>query len=129
MNAPMIQVNNEWVYEDLDEKSIIELVETFRRGETPKKGPQINRNHSEGPSGRTTLHLDSFNPDHKIDRDFAAAKQQWLDKKAEEERKKAEMEAKKREQAKAAEDYAQKAKVEKIDTKERIIQADKNSKP
>lgn len=117
----MLQVNNEWVYEDLDEKNIIELVETFRRGEEPKKGPQIDRNHAEGPEGRTSLKVEEFNPEYTLDRDFAAAKQQWLDHKAEEAKKKAEMEAKKKEQAKAAEDYAQKARVEKKDTKETSI--------
>jgi hypothetical protein len=113
----MLQVNNEWVYEDLDEKNIIELVETFRKGETPKWGPQISRNFSEGPEGRTCL-VKEFNIEYKIDRDFGAAKKQWEEKIQEEARKKAEMEAKKKEQAKAAEDYAQKAKVEKKDTKE-----------
>jgi len=110
VNAPMLQVNNEWVYEDLDEKSTINLIEQFRRGETPKVGPQIERNHSEGPHGRTCLQLKEFNPEYTIDRDFAAAKKQWEAKIAEDERKKAEMEAKKKEQAKAAEEAAQKAK-------------------
>lgn len=123
----MVQVNNEWVYEDLDEKNIIELVETFKRGETPKRGPQIDRNHCEGPEGRTTLKPKEFNPERTLDRDYGAAKQQWLDKKAEDERKKAEMEAKKKEQAKAAEDYAQKARVEKKDTKERDVPNQQNN--
>lgn len=120
VNAPMLQVNNEWVYEDLNEKNIIELVETFRRGEPPKKGPQIERNHSEGPQGRTCFGKE-FNPEQKIDRDFGLAKKQWEEKLAEEARKKAEMEAKKKEQAKAAEEYAQKARTEKKDTKETSI--------
>lgn len=109
VNAPMLQVNNEWVYEDLTEKNIVELVEQFRAGKTPKVGPQIDRNHSEGPQGRTTL-TKEFSPEYTIDRDFAAAKKKWEEKLAEEERKKAEMEAKKREQAKAAEEAAQKAR-------------------
>lgn len=116
----MIQVNNEWVYEDLNEKSIVDLVEAFRRGDNPKTGPQIARNLCEGPLGRTTLEKD-FNTEQKFDRDFSAAKKQWEDKLAEEARKKAEMEAKKKEQAKAAEEYAQKARVEKKDTKETSI--------
>ncbi len=111
----MIQVNNEWVYEDLDEKNIIELIETFKRGDTPKWGPQTDRNFAEGPEGRTTLNFKEFNPEHTIDRDFGAAKKQWEQKLAEDERKKAEMEAKKKEQAKAAED-ALKAK-QQADTK------------
>ena len=93
----MLQVNNEWVYEDLTEKSIIELIETFRRGETPKWGPQVKRNFAEGPEGRTTLI--NFQDSPGIDRDFAAAKKQWEDRLAEEARKKAEMEAKKKAEA------------------------------
>lgn len=101
----MLQVNNEWVYEDLTEENIVELVEQFRRGETPKFGPQIDRNYAEGPEGRTCLTSD-FNPEYTVDRDFSAAKTQWEEKKAEDERKKAEKEAKKKEMAKAAEDAA-----------------------
>jgi hypothetical protein len=38
-----------------------------------KKGPQINRNHAEGPQGRTTLHDGGDHlPTHS--RDFAKAK-------------------------------------------------------
>ena len=69
----MIQVNNEWVYEDLNEKNIVELVETFRRGETPATGPQIARNRCEGPLGRSSLEK-SFSTEQKFDRDFSAAK-------------------------------------------------------
>jgi NADH dehydrogenase (ubiquinone) flavoprotein 2 len=53
-NAPMIQVNGEWVYEDLTPENTIELLENLKKG-TDKKGPQINRNDCEGPQGRTTL--------------------------------------------------------------------------
>ena len=38
-NAPMLQINNEWIYEDLDEKNVIELVEKLRKGEEVKVGP------------------------------------------------------------------------------------------
>lgn len=109
VNAPMLQVNNEWVYEDLTEKNVVELVDQFRAGKTAKVGPQIDRNHSEGPKGRTSL-TKEFNIEYSIDRDFPAAKKKWEEKIAEEEKKKAEMEAKKREQAKAAEEAAQKAR-------------------
>lgn len=101
----MLQVNNEWVYEDLTPESMINLVEQWKRGETPKWGPQIKRNFSEGPEGRTCLAKD-FNPEVTHDRDFSAAKKKWEEKLAEDERKKQEMEAKKREQAKAAEEAA-----------------------
>ena len=73
-NAPMMQVNNEWFYEDLDEKSIVNIIEQFKNGEDPKKGPQTNRNRSEGPMGRTSL----FNYESKpISRDFVSAKKEW----------------------------------------------------
>jgi NADH dehydrogenase (ubiquinone) flavoprotein 2 len=42
-NAPMIQVNGEWVYEDLTPESTIELLENLKKG-TDKKGPQTDRN-------------------------------------------------------------------------------------
>jgi NADH dehydrogenase (ubiquinone) flavoprotein 2 len=50
----MIQVNGEWVYEDLTPENTIQLLENLKNG-TDKKGPQINRNDCEGPQGRTTL--------------------------------------------------------------------------
>lgn len=53
-NAPMIQVNGEWVYEDLTPENTVQLLENLKNG-TDKKGPQINRNDCEGPQGRTTL--------------------------------------------------------------------------
>jgi NADH dehydrogenase (ubiquinone) flavoprotein 2 len=53
-NAPMLQVNGEWVYEDLTPENTIELLEKLKTN-TAKKGPQINRNDCEGPQGRTTL--------------------------------------------------------------------------
>lgn len=53
-NAPMLQVNGEWVYEDLTPESTIQLLENLQKG-TDKKGPQIDRNDCEGPQGRTTL--------------------------------------------------------------------------
>ena len=36
-NAPMMQVNGEWVYEDLTAEKAIAVVEMFRRGEQPFK--------------------------------------------------------------------------------------------
>ena len=53
-NAPMIQVNGEWVYEDLTPENTVQLLENLKNG-TDKKGPQIDRNDCEGPMGRTTL--------------------------------------------------------------------------
>ena len=39
VNAPMMQVNNEYVYEDLTPESIVNILEQWKRGEEPKKGP------------------------------------------------------------------------------------------
>ena len=46
VNAPMMQVNNEFVYEDLDQENIKELLVSFREGKETKKGTQIDRNYS-----------------------------------------------------------------------------------
>ena len=51
----MIQVNNEWFYEDLDYDSMTNLLQQWKDGETPKTGPQNGRINSEGIQGRTTL--------------------------------------------------------------------------
>mgnify|MGYP002622828526 CR=1 FL=1 len=74
-NAPMLQINGEWVYEDLTPENVIPLLEKLKNGEEPVKGPQNGRNFAEGPLGRTTLI--NFNPERTFDRDFAAAKQEW----------------------------------------------------
>lgn len=39
VNAPMMQINNEWFYEDLTPENTIELLEQFKSGATPKVGP------------------------------------------------------------------------------------------
>lgn len=54
VNAPMIQINGEWVYEDLTPENTAQLLDNLKAGKE-KRGPQIDRNLSEGPSGRTTL--------------------------------------------------------------------------
>lgn len=71
-NAPMIQVNGEWVYEDLTPESVITLIEKLKKGEPVKRGPQTHRNDCEGPQGRTSLI--NFNQERTFDRDFAAEK-------------------------------------------------------
>jgi len=53
-NAPMIQINNEEVYEDLNYENTKKLLENLANG-TAKPGPQIPRNRAEGPLGRTCL--------------------------------------------------------------------------
>lgn len=80
VNAPMMQVNNEWFYEDLSPESINNIMNDWRQGKEPKKGPQISRNFSEGPQGRTSLKSEfSSTP---IIRDFALAKKEWEEAKA-----------------------------------------------
>jgi NADH-quinone oxidoreductase subunit E len=54
VNAPVVQINDDF-YEDLDEPSMRKLLEAFRRGETPKPGPQIDRQTSAPVGGPTTL--------------------------------------------------------------------------
>ena len=81
VNAPMMQVNNEYVYEDLTPESIVNILEQWKRGEEPKKGPQIDRQHSCGPQGRTSLFPD-YNVEQHHDRDFAKAKQEWEEARA-----------------------------------------------
>lgn len=76
VNAPMIQVNNEWVYEDLDYDSMTAILQDWKDGKEPKKGPQVDRNLSEGPQGRTSLFdsEDSYTP---IDRDWSGVKSEY----------------------------------------------------
>ena len=38
-NAPMMQVNNEWVYEDLTPETTVDLLKTWKAGGEPKVGP------------------------------------------------------------------------------------------
>ena len=54
VNAPVVQINDDF-YEDLDETSTTRLLEAFRRGETPRPGPQIDRQTSAPVGGPTTL--------------------------------------------------------------------------
>lgn len=80
VNAPMIQVNNEWVYEDLDYDSMTNLLQQWKDGKEPKVGPQIDRNFSEGPQGRTSLFGDAQGS--AISRDFEGEKERYLAAKA-----------------------------------------------
>jgi NADH-quinone oxidoreductase subunit E len=54
-NAPMMQVNNETYYEDLDGPRTEALIAAFRRGETPTPGSTIGRQGSMAEGGPTTL--------------------------------------------------------------------------
>ena len=80
VNAPMMQVNNEWVYEDLTPETTVALLEKWSAGEEPKKGPQNGRINSLGPMGRTSL---ENIPQEPHDRDFGAALAEYEAKKAE----------------------------------------------
>jgi NADH-quinone oxidoreductase subunit E len=54
VNAPMMQVGNDY-YEDLDGPITEKLIEAFRRGETPKPGPQTGRTGAEPATGPNSL--------------------------------------------------------------------------
>jgi NADH-quinone oxidoreductase subunit E len=54
VNAPVVQINDDF-YEDLDAASMKRVLDAFRRGETPKSGPQIERQTSAPVGGPTTL--------------------------------------------------------------------------
>ncbi len=54
VNAPVVQINDDF-YEDLDETSMRKVLDAFRRGESPKAGPQIDRQASAPVGGPTTL--------------------------------------------------------------------------
>lgn len=75
-NAPMLQINGEWVYEDLTPENVVVLLDKLKNGEEVRKGPQTNRNHCEGPQGRTSLDK-AFNAEKIFDRDFDQAKKDY----------------------------------------------------
>ena len=54
VNAPVVQINDDF-YEDLDEASLAKVLDAFRRGETPKAGPQVDRQTSAPEGGALTL--------------------------------------------------------------------------
>jgi NADH-quinone oxidoreductase subunit E len=53
-NAPMVQINDD-NYEDLNEERMAAVLDALARGETPKAGPQIERQTSCPEGGPTTL--------------------------------------------------------------------------
>ena len=53
-NAPMVQINDD-NYEDLTEESMGAILDALARGETPKPGPQVDRQTSCPEGGPTTL--------------------------------------------------------------------------
>jgi NADH-quinone oxidoreductase E subunit len=56
VNAPIIQVNDDF-YEDLDGPSTEALIDAFARGEAPRPGSMVKRQHSAPITGATTLHV------------------------------------------------------------------------
>ena len=74
VNAPMIQVNNEWFYEDLTYDTMTQLMRDWKDGKEPEVGPQNGRINSLGIEGRTSLY---DIPHGGIDRDWAAEKAQY----------------------------------------------------
>ena len=54
VNAPVVQINDDF-YEDLDEASLQKVLDALKRGETPKPGPQVDRQTSAPEGGATTL--------------------------------------------------------------------------
>lgn len=79
VNAPMLQINNAWVYEDLTPTNVVQLIDDLRAGKSVKVGPQNHRKNSEGPDGRTSLKdVEAIQQKAKIfDRDFGKAKEDW----------------------------------------------------
>ncbi len=53
-NAPMVQINDD-NYEDLTEQSMGAILDALARGETPRPGPQVERQTSCPEGGPTTL--------------------------------------------------------------------------
>ena len=51
---PMIQIDDDY-FEDLTPDSVQAVLEAYKRGETPKAGPQSGRFTSEPAGGATTL--------------------------------------------------------------------------
>lgn len=61
VNAPVLQVNNDDLYEDLDAELTTKLLEALRRGEPPPAGSMTGRQTSApegGPNTLTTLHFE-----------------------------------------------------------------------
>jgi len=54
VNAPMAQIGERF-YEDLTSENVVSLIDSLKRGEVPKSGPQSGRCSSEPQGGPTTL--------------------------------------------------------------------------
>lgn len=58
VNAPVIQVGDDY-YEDLTYDTAVEILKSFKLGEIPKSGPQVDRQFAAPQGGLTTLNLKS----------------------------------------------------------------------
>jgi hypothetical protein len=56
------------------------MLDAWKSGKEPEKGPQLKRQFSCGPQGRTSLQLPLETKIH--DRDFGAAKAEWEEARA-----------------------------------------------
>ncbi len=66
-NAPMVQINDD-NYEDLDYDRMTAILESLAQGETPKPGPQIDRQTSCPEGGPTTLkQMVDENHDYRVE--------------------------------------------------------------
>lgn len=54
VNAPVVQINDDF-YEDLNAESFEAVLDQLAKGETPPKGPQVDRVNSAPEGGATTL--------------------------------------------------------------------------
>jgi NADH-quinone oxidoreductase subunit E len=69
VNAPMVQVGSDY-YEDLTAETFEDILDQFAAGQTPKAGPQIDRQLSAPIGGPTTLTDKSLYPtSQKLQRD------------------------------------------------------------
>lgn len=54
VNAPVVQINDDF-FEDLDAKSVVNVLNDLKAGNSPRPGPQIDRHTSAPVGGATSL--------------------------------------------------------------------------
>jgi NADH dehydrogenase (ubiquinone) flavoprotein 2 len=81
VNAPMMQINNEWFYENLTPQSVVKLLDDLRAGRAVTPGPLNGQSTCAGPQGhKTLLDVDSIKP---VSRDLDKVKADYERAKAE----------------------------------------------
>jgi len=60
-NAPMMVVGDDF-YEDLTTETTKKIIDSFKRGKSPKPGPQSGRHTSENSAGLTSLTSKPYGP-------------------------------------------------------------------